>query len=172
MVFSRKDKRFRLFAPNKAERELARIEARAEPEYRTLYKDGRAKALDRAEGVALEKVSEAQAADPAQVERDQKTVERGFWPKVKRVARQIPFLEDLVAAYYAMSDPKTPLHARAALVFGLLYFLWIFDIIPDFIGVLGYADDGTVLSTIIVQVGASITEEHRRKAREALGLEA
>jgi uncharacterized membrane protein YkvA (DUF1232 family) len=61
------------------------------------------------------------------------------------------------------------LQARAALVFGLLYFLWVFDIIPDFLGILGYADDGTVLATIIVQVGAAITDEHRRQAREALG---
>jgi uncharacterized membrane protein YkvA (DUF1232 family) len=68
----------------------------------------------------------------------------------------------LLAAYYAMRDPETPLQARAALVFGLLYFLWVFDIIPDFLGILGYADDGTVLTTIIVQVGAAITDEHRR----------
>ena len=78
-------------------------------------------------------------------------------------------LEDLVAAYYAMRDPETPLQARAALAFGLLYFLWIVDIIPDFLGLVGYADDGTVLTTIILQVGGAITDTHRAKARKALG---
>ena len=171
MARRRDDKPIRLFHPGKGDRALSRIEARAANDYAPLYRGGRAKALERAADVAQDKADAARDADPEQVARDQARVEAGFWPKVKRVARQIPFLEDLVAAYYAMVDPKTPLYARAALVFGLLYFLWIFDIIPDFLGVIGYADDGTVLATILVQVGSSITEEHRRRAREVLGVE-
>lgn len=166
-----KDAPMRLFKPRKAAREMARITARAQADYRGLYKDGRSRTLDRAETVALEKIQEAGQADAEQVARDQETVEKGFWPKLKKVAQQIPFLEDLVAAYYAMRDSDTPLQARAALVFGLLYFLWVFDIIPDFIGILGYADDGTVLSTIIVQVGSAITYAHRAEAKKVLGLE-
>lgn len=166
----RRPRPVRLFGSLKrAERTLERARIKAEREYRPLYKDGRAKALERAEAVALEKVHDAEHVDEARLERDQAKVEAGFWDKVKKVAKQIPFLDDLLAAYYAMRDPNTPLQARAALVFGLLYFLWIFDIIPDFLGVLGYADDGTVLATIIVQLGAAITEEHRRQAREAMG---
>jgi uncharacterized membrane protein YkvA (DUF1232 family) len=165
-----RDKPLRLFKPGKGARALTRIEARAGEEYAALYRGGRAKALDRAEAVAEEKVAEAQAKSEAEVAREQARVEADFWDKLKRVARQIPFLEDLIAAYYAMRDPATPLQARAALVFGLLYFLWTFDIIPDFLGVVGFADDGTVLATIISQVGGSITEAHREKAREVLGL--
>ena len=120
--------------------------------------------------MAQEKVAEAQAKTEAEVAKEQAKVEANFWDKLKRVARQIPFLEDLIAAYYAMRDPATPFQARAVLVFGLLYFLWTFDIIPDFLGVVGFADDGTVLATIIAQVGGSITEDHRAKAREALGV--
>ena len=167
----RTDPPFRLFRPGKGERELARIERRAANDYAPLYKGGRARALERAAETARDKADEARDANPDQVARDQARVEAGFWPKVKRVARQIPFLEDLVAAYYAMRDPMTPLQARAALAFGLLYFLWMFDIIPDFLGVVGFADDGAVLTTILVQVGAAITEEHRRQAKEVLGME-
>jgi uncharacterized membrane protein YkvA (DUF1232 family) len=170
-VFRRNDKPLKIFSSRKGERELARIAKRAEPAYSDLYKTGRTGALDRAAEVARERIDTAQTADPEQVARDQAKVEAGFWPKVKRVARKIPFLEDLVAAYYAMTDPKTPLHARAALAFGLLYFLWMFDIIPDFLGFVGYADDGTVLATILIQVGSSITDEHRSQARQTLGLD-
>ncbi|MFW6412647.1 MAG: YkvA family protein [Oceanicaulis sp.] len=166
-----RDKPLRIFSPRRAAAELRRVEERAAGEYGTLYRGGRAKALERAEEVAIEKVEEAAARTEAEVDRDQAKVEANFWDKVKRVARQIPFLEDLIAAYYAMRDHDTPLQARAALVFGLLYFLWTFDIIPDFLGVIGYADDGTVITTILVQVSGSIKDEHRRKAREALGLE-
>ncbi len=160
----------RLFGSlRRAEKTLERSRVRAEREYRPLYKDGRANALERAEAVALEKLAEAEHVDPNQLNEDQAKVEAGFWDKVKKVARQLPFLDDLLASYFAMRDSNTPIQARAALVFGLLYFLWVFDIIPDFLGVIGYADDGTVLTTIIMQVGAAITDEHRKQAREALG---
>ncbi|XBQ16196.1 MAG: YkvA family protein [Oceanicaulis sp.] len=167
----KRDRKFRLFPPRKGAAMLRRIEDRAADEYGVLYKDGRAKALERAEEVAREKVAEAAQKSEAEVNRDQARVEANFWDKLKRVARQIPFLEDLIAAYYAMRDPDTPLQVRAALVFGLLYFLWTFDIIPDFLGVMGFADDGTVITTILMQVSASIKDEHRARAREVLGVE-
>lgn len=158
----------RLFGSlKKAEKTLERTRSRAERDYRPLYKDGRANALERAEAVAIEKLAEEW--DEAQVEKDQVKVEAGFWDKVKKVAREIPYLDDLLAAYFAMRDPKTPMYVRGALVFALTYFLWVFDIIPDFLGVIGYADDGTVLTTILVHIGSAITDNHRRAAREALG---
>ncbi len=158
-----------IFKRGKGEKALRKIEARAEKAYAPLYKEGRTPALERAEELAHQRVEEAAQRTEAEFERDEARVEAGFWPKVQRVARHIPFLEDLVAAYYAMRDPDAPLQARAALALGLLYFLWIFDIIPDFLGLIGYADDGTVLTTIILQVGGAITETHRDKARKALG---
>lgn len=158
-----------IFRRGKGDKALEKIQSRAEKAYAPLYKDGRTKALDRAEELAQQRVEEASERTEAEFEQDEAKVEANFWPKVQRVARQIPFLEDLVAAYYAMRDPETPLQARAALAFGLLYFLWIVDIIPDFLGLVGYADDGTVLTTIILQVGGAITDAHRAKARKALG---
>lgn len=158
-----------IFRRGKGDKALEKIQSRAEKAYAPLYKDGRTKALDRAEELAQQRVEEASERTEAEFEQDEAKVEANFWPKVQRVARQIPFLEDLVAAYYAMRDPETPLQARAALAFGLLYFLWIVDIIPDFLGLVGYADDGTVLTTIILQVGGAITDTHRAKARKALG---
>lgn len=159
-----------LFRPRRARRELQRIETKAFAEYRPLYKDGRSRALDRAEELAKIRAEEAKAQPEEKVEADKEKVEREFWPKVQRVARKLPYLEDLIAAYYALRDPQTPLRARAVLAFALLYFLWTFDIIPDFLGVVGFADDGTVLATVIAEVGGAITEDHRAKAREALGV--
>ncbi|WP_306016526.1 YkvA family protein [Oceanicaulis sp. MMSF_3324] len=159
-----------IFRRGKGDKALENIQSRAEKAYAPLYKEGRTKALDRAEELARQRVEEASTRTEAEFERDEAKVEANFWPKVQRVARQIPFLEDLVAAYYAMRDPNAPLKVRAALALGLLYFLWIFDIIPDFLGLIGYADDGTVLTTIILQVGGAITDDHRSKARQALGL--
>ena len=44
------------------------------------------------------------AKDPAA---DERTVRKGFWPKVTRVASRLPFAEDLLAAYYCAFDRQT-----------------------------------------------------------------
>jgi uncharacterized membrane protein YkvA (DUF1232 family) len=36
--------------------------------------------------------------------RDRDSVRRRFWSKLKRVAAQLPFAEDLLAAYYCAFD--------------------------------------------------------------------
>ena len=42
------------------------------------------------------------------VSRDEARVRRGFWDKARRVARKLPFAEDLLAAYYCAFDRQTP----------------------------------------------------------------
>ena len=41
---------------------------------------------------------------------------RNFWRKLRRVAAQIPFAEDLLAAYYCAFDHDTPLPVKATLI--------------------------------------------------------
>ena len=101
--------------------------------------------------------------------RDEKrTVRRGFWRKVKRVAAQIPFAEDLLTAYYCAFDRKTPAQVRTVLIGALAYFVLPFDAIPDFIPVLGFTDDAAVLATALKLVVDNIKPEHREAAKRAL----
>ena len=53
--------------------------------------------------------------DPAKLARDQQAVESGFWKKVRRFASKLPFLDELLAAYYCATDPATPLQVKAIL---------------------------------------------------------
>jgi uncharacterized membrane protein YkvA (DUF1232 family) len=96
-------------------------------------------------------------------------VKSRFWSTFRKAARQIPFAEDLVAAYYCALDPTTPARVRATLLGALAYFILPFDIIPDFIAGLGFTDDATVLLAAIGMVRAHITSVHREAARRALG---
>jgi uncharacterized membrane protein YkvA (DUF1232 family) len=105
------------------------------------------------------------------VVRQRERVRRGFWSKVKRVAAQIPFAEDLLTAYYCAFDRETPREVQAALIGALAYFVLPFDIIPDFIPVLGYTDDAAVLAAAIRMVAQHIRPEHRDAARRALARE-
>ena len=98
-------------------------------------------------------------------------VKRRFWSTFRKAARQIPFAEDLAAAYYCALDPSTPGSVRATLLGALAYFVLPFDIIPDFIAGLGFTDDATVLLAAIGMVRAHITPVHREAARRVLAEE-
>lgn len=91
-----------------------------------------------------------------------------FWPTVRRALRVIPFIDEVVAAYYAMLDPTTPARARLTLVGALAYFVMPFDVIPDLLLGLGFVDDVSILLAALAAVRGSIKEEHREAARRAL----
>ena len=100
--------------------------------------------------------------------RNEDTVRRGFWVKVKRFGAGLPFVEDLLAAYYCAFDRDTPLQVKAALVGALAYFVLPFDAVPDLLPMIGFTDDAAVLATAIRLVASSITPLHRAAARAAL----
>jgi uncharacterized membrane protein YkvA (DUF1232 family) len=119
--------------------------------------------------MAFESTAEYSASlNDVDVARQRQRVRRGFWSKVKRVAAQIPFAEDLLTAYYCAFDRETPREVQAALIGALAYFVLPFDIIPDIIPVLGYTDDAAVLAAAIRMVAQHIRPEHREAARRAL----
>jgi uncharacterized membrane protein YkvA (DUF1232 family) len=99
---------------------------------------------------------------------DRDSVRRQFWLKLKKVAAKLPFVEDLLAAYYCAFDKQTPRHVQVALLGAIGYFILPFDFIPDMLPVLGFTDDAAVLATAIRLVASHITDDHREAARAAL----
>ena len=100
--------------------------------------------------------------------KDRDSVRKRFWVKFKRVVVQLPFAEDLLAAYYCAFDKQTPRHVQATLLGALAYFILPFDFVPDMMPLLGFTDDAAVLATAIRLVASHITPEHRDAARAAL----
>jgi uncharacterized membrane protein YkvA (DUF1232 family) len=99
---------------------------------------------------------------------DRDSVRRRFWIKLKKVAGRLPFIEDLLAAYYCAFDKQTPRHVQVALLGAIAYFILPFDFIPDMMPVLGFTDDAAILATVIRLVAGNITDDHREAARAAL----
>jgi uncharacterized membrane protein YkvA (DUF1232 family) len=95
-------------------------------------------------------------------------VKRDFWGTLKRAARSIPFLDELVAAYFCAIDPNTPTRVRAILLGALTYFVMPIDAIPDFFIAFGFTDDVAVLTAAITAVRGYITPAHRQAAQDAL----
>ena len=99
---------------------------------------------------------------------DESEVRTKFWRTARKAARQIPFMEDVVAAYYCALDKETPLRAKGILLAALGYFVLPADAIPDIVFGLGFTDDVAVLTAAIAAVRAHITPAHRLAAREAI----
>lgn len=100
--------------------------------------------------------------------KDSARVRKEFWRKLKRVVAQLPFAEDLLAAYYCAFDRQTPRQVQVALLGAIAYFVLPFDFVPDMLPVLGFTDDAAVLATAIRMVASNIRPEHRDAARAAL----
>ena len=105
---------------------------------------------------------------PEEASEHESRVRAGFWPTVKRALRHIPFIEEVVAAYYAMLDPSTPTRSRLILVGALAYFVAPLDFVPDIVLGLGFLDDASILMAALAAVRGSIKDEHREAARRAL----
>jgi len=93
---------------------------------------------------------------------------RNFWRTAKKAARHVPFMEEVVAAYYCALDKETPLRAKGILLAALGYFILPTDAIPDMILGIGFTDDIAVLTAALTAIRAHMKPAHRLAAREAL----
>lgn len=91
-----------------------------------------------------------------------------FWQKVWQTVGKVPFVDEVVAVWFCARDPATPKHVKAALLGAVAYFVLPFDVVPDLLVGLGYADDFAVLAAVIRTVLPHIKDHHRAQAREAL----
>ncbi len=105
--------------------------------------------------------------DDTRQEREDR-VRNKFWSTARRAARQVPFMEDVVAAYYCAMDTQTPGRVRGILLAALAYFVLPLDGFPDFLAFVGFSDDIAVLAAAIAAIRAHITPAHYIAAREAL----
>lgn len=102
-------------------------------------------------------------------EEDQRqTVRQKLLKTARKAARQVPFMEDVVAGYYCALDPATPAKVRATVLAALAYFVLPIDVVPDFILGVGFGDDATVLMAAISMIRAHMRPDHYDAAREAL----
>lgn len=100
--------------------------------------------------------------------RDEAKFGTDFRARLKRVAKRIPFAEDLLTAWFCARDPATPRRVRMTLLAALGYFVLPIDAIPDIMPLLGFTDDAAVIAAAIAAVAGSIKVEHRERARKAL----
>ena len=96
--------------------------------------------------------------------------EDSFFGKIKEYGKaagtKVVFAALLL--FYAMKSDKMPLTEKALVVAALGYFILPIDLIPDFIPIVGYADDLTALYVALKKVTSYIDDDIINQARNKL----
>ena len=81
---------------------------------------------------------------------------------------------DGIALYLATRDPRVPWHVKALAVLVAAYVLSPIDLIPDFIPVIGYADDALIvaiaLRSVIRHAGVEAIDRNWPGSTDGLGV--
>lgn len=96
--------------------------------------------------------------------------DESFWDKVKTVGKKagVKVVYAALLLFYTLKDADVPPWAKSVIIGALAYFIAPIDLIPDFIPVVGFADDfGTLLAAVAV-VAKLINDDTRGKARAKL----
>jgi uncharacterized membrane protein YkvA (DUF1232 family) len=86
-----------------------------------------------------------------------------MWEKSRELAKSLK--RELTVYRCVLADPRTPVSAKVFLALALGYLCMPFDLIPDFIPVLGYLDDGLIVPALVYAavrlVPQELVAEHR-----------
>jgi uncharacterized membrane protein YkvA (DUF1232 family) len=120
------------------------------------------------EANAREVLDPAKALVPATVKVNEQRVERGFWPKIRKVASKVPFAADALSLWWCAKDPTTPTAAKGMMLAALAYFVLPTDAIPDVLPAIGFTDDAAVITALIAIVGKNLKARHKDEAKTFL----
>jgi len=107
----------------------------------------------------------SRALAPAVVRVNTEVVRTGFWPKLRKLARHVPFAQDAAALWFCATDSQTPAKTKAMLMAAMAYFVIPTDILPDWFVGLGFTDDAAVIAAALAIAGQAIRPQHREAAR-------
>lgn len=95
----------------------------------------------------------------------------GLRDRLRKLAAD--FGREALAIYIALGDRRTPPVARLIGGASLLYAVWPFDLIPDFLPVVGHLDDLVIVPAgmrlAVAMIPAELMDEFRRSADAAAG---
>lgn len=90
--------------------------------------------------------------------------------KIKKIGKiaGVKVVYSALLLYYALIDGSVPFTNKAIVVGALGYFILPLDLIPDFLGPLGYSDDMAAIIMVLKTIWSSITQDVHERARARL----
>lgn len=102
---------------------------------------------------------------------NEQVVREKFAAKARQFLGRLPMAREVVAMYFCMLDPKTPIWVKGTVAGALAYFILPLDAIPDLLPLFGLSDDAAILTAALTAIAAYITDDHYRRADEWLIVE-
>lgn len=91
-------------------------------------------------------------------------IDKEFPKKIKKSAKRISFIEDVIALYNYLKDDSVKWYRKLIVVSALLYFIAPIDTVPDLAPLVGYLDDFGVIAAAIKYIGSEIKPYYRYQA--------
>jgi len=110
----------------------------------------------------------SKALVPATVRVNEERVERGFLPKIRKVASKVPFAADALSVWWCARDPETPTAAKGMILATLAYFVLPTAALPDILPAIGFTDDAAVFAALIAILGRTLKPRHKEAAQAFL----
>jgi uncharacterized membrane protein YkvA (DUF1232 family) len=111
-----------------------------------------------------EPMSKAEMQAIRRAARDEAGILAEVLAMMRKLARALPFAEDVLAAYVCVRDPATSRRVKLILLAALAYLVMPIDGVPDFLPLIGFGDDAAMIAAAIATVRGAITLQHREKA--------
>ena len=93
-----------------------------------------------------------------------------FWDKVmkygKKAGEKTVYYSLLL--FYTAKSPAVPKTSKMIIVGALSYLIFPIDLIPDFVPVVGIADDSAVIAAAVYKVMSHIDDDVKNKAKQKL----
>ncbi|NOU97813.1 DUF1232 domain-containing protein [Paenibacillus sp. LMG 31456] len=92
--------------------------------------------------------------------------ENSFWEKLKKHAIEAgkKVVYSALLAFYAIENPNVPLKDKMKIYGALGYLILPFDLVPDFIPVVGYGDDLAALLFVLGTIANHLDNDVKQKA--------
>ena len=96
--------------------------------------------------------------------------EDSFWDKIKTTLKKAgsKLIYQALQLFYAMQNPDCPIAIKGAIIAALGYFILPIDLVPDFLPVVGFADDLTAISSAIAMAHMYIDDNVIQKAKSKM----
>lgn len=115
-----------------------------------------------------EPMSKAEMRAMRRAARDEAGILAEVLAMMRKLARALPFAEDVLAASICVRDPATSRRVKLILLAALAYLVMPIDGAPDFLPLIGFGDDAAMIAAAIAAVRGAITPQHREQARSLL----